>query len=92
MEDVSASKDGLVRSCIVGYRIPKASDKPDQYTGGTWISLTRSIQRLSLILPVEEQDESVVIDNNKIKPGKIETSTVNEKKKKRPKEKWVFTK
>ena len=103
VESVETSKDGLVRSCDVGYRIPKSTDPVDTYTGGKWISLTRSVQRLTLILPVEEQTNPLTVEMTetgptvKNDPEKKEHSTPIETEtkpvkvvKKKIKEKWIF--
>ena len=64
VDSVNESKDGLVRSCTERYRIPDPKDEKGQYSGGKVIKLTRSIQRLTLLLPVEEQVEDLkVIDD-----------------------------
>ena len=52
---VKESQDQLVRSCAVAYTIPNARDPVGEYTGGKKIYVTRSVQRLTLLLPVEEQ-------------------------------------
>ena len=89
VESVKTSKDGHVRSAIVGYRIPNPRDKVGEYSGGQWVSLSRSVQRLSLLLPKEEQPVPVIVDNGKVKPGKIGNEVkVNSLKKKN--EKWIL--
>ena len=67
MEDIRLSEDTLVRSCTVGYTIPNTKDRISQYTGGRRISVTRSIQRLTLLLPVEEQRHPLDIVNGEIR-------------------------
>ena len=52
MESVNQGRDGLVRSCTVGYRIHKWKDMLGHYLGGRWKNLTCSIKRLTLLLPV----------------------------------------
>ena len=49
------------------YTIPNAKDTVGTYTGGRKITVTRSIQRLTLLLPVEEQIHSVEIVNGKVR-------------------------
>ena len=66
VEKVCPGSDGLVRSCQVGYRILNAKDPMNVYSGGKKISVSRSVQRLSLLLPIEEQPGSLVVDGNKI--------------------------
>ena len=62
VDEVKGSKDGFVRSCVVRYRVPnptavvKATGKVEQrYPMGKEVKITRSVQRLTLLLPVEEQ-------------------------------------
>ena len=66
VEEVKSSCDTLVRSCIVGYTIPNGKDHGKQYTGGKRISVSRSIQRLTLLLPVEEQHEKLDVIGNQV--------------------------
>lgn len=54
VESVKVSHDGLVRSCAVGYRTGK--DSSAKYSSGKKVTVTRSVQRLTLLLPVEEQN------------------------------------
>ena len=61
VQSVKVSSDGLVRSCNVQYRIPSVKDAKNEYSGGKLITLSRSVQRLSLILAVEELSENVVV-------------------------------
>ena len=63
---VKMSADGLVRAGIVQYRIPYEKDKKSEYTGGKLISLSRSVQRLTLILAVEELDHDVIVNNGSV--------------------------
>ena len=60
---VKTSADGLVRSGIVQYRIPFEKDKKGEYTGGKLISVSRSVQKLTLILAVDELDQDVIVNN-----------------------------
>ena len=62
VDEVKESKDGFVRSCVVRYRVPdptavvKARGKEKKrYPMGKEVKITRSVQRLTLLLPVEEQ-------------------------------------
>ena len=83
VDSVNVSRDGLVRSCTVSYRIPNSKDPMGCYSGGRLIKLTRSIQRLTLILPVEEQDEELKVIEDKSKnviiraTQKVQKSIVN---------------
>ena len=66
VESVKLGNDGLVRSCTIGYTVASKKDSVDKYSGGKRISVTRSIQRLSLILPVEEQESPLQVVNNDV--------------------------
>jgi len=63
VETVKESGNGLVRSCSVGYSNTRATKDPRKYQGH-WVTLHRSVQRLTLLLPVEEQDEDIVVSDN----------------------------
>ena len=58
--DVHTSQDGMVRSCTVGFRQSRAPTKWKRERR-VWQELQRSVQRLTLLLPVEEQSESLVV-------------------------------
>ena len=66
VDEVHYSRDGLVRSCSVSYRIPKKSDRIDQYTGGRLVQLKRSIQRLTLLLKTEDQNVQLMVDDGQV--------------------------
>ena len=55
VDTVKTSQDGRVRSCAVSYMSFRNQDTGVQYASGKRIVVTRSIQRLSLLLAVEEQ-------------------------------------
>ena len=64
VESVKMGTDGQVRSCNIGYTISNKKDAVDKYSGGRRISVSRSVQRLTLLLPIEEQNENLdVVDN-----------------------------
>ena len=67
VDSVVVSTDGLVRSCKVSYRIPNSKDKIHQYTGGKLITLSRSVQKLTLLLGVEEQNCQLVVSDGYVK-------------------------
>ena len=48
------------------YRIPNSRDSPDKYTGGRLVTLSRSVQRLTLLLPVEEQSTKLDVVENEV--------------------------
>ena len=62
--EVKVSTDGMVRSCLVVYRIPNAKDLPHQYSGGKLVTLSRSVQRLTLLLAKEDQETELEVDDN----------------------------
>ena len=63
IDDVKVSRDGNVRSAVVRYNnVQLGTDNPKT----TAVRVTRSVQRLVLVLPVEEQTSSLmVIDNDR---------------------------
>ena len=66
VDSVKTSDDGRVRSCTVKYRIPSSKDASKEYTGGKEIKITRSVQRLSLLLAVEDQESKLVTCENRV--------------------------
>ena len=71
VESVKMSQDGLVRSGVITYRIPN-KDSFNEYTGGKLVRINRSVQRLSLILAVEEQPGQLdVVDNRIMQENKV---------------------
>ena len=56
VDSVKESIDELVRSCKVSYTIPNPRDPANKYSGGKRVVVSRSIQRLTLLLPAEEQN------------------------------------
>ena len=64
---VNVGSDGRVRSCSVGYTVPNKKEGSDRYTNGRKILVTRSIQRLSLLLPVEEQNGQMEVFESEVK-------------------------
>ena len=74
VSSVKRSLDKLVRSCTVTYTIPFGRDPAGRYTEGRKISVTRSIQRLTVLLPVEEQDKKLCAYEDTIR----ESSDVSE--------------
>ena len=67
VEDIVLSADGFVRSAMVGYNIVQVGDKLEKRV--RHVTVHRSVQRLCLIMPVEEQDCSlkVVEDGSEVK-------------------------
>ena len=66
VEAAEESNDHLVRSVKVGYMVPNGRDKLAEYTGGRRIVISRSIQKLTLLLPIEDQDTMLQIRDGKI--------------------------
>ena len=80
VESVKESPDTLVRACNVRYTIPNPKDPVNKYTGGKNVVVSRSIQRLSLLLPIEEQNPKLRLEKNVL--VKVEdSSAVSEVKK-----------
>ena len=99
VESTVKSADGLVRSCQVGYKIPTPTKPVDIYEGkGKWISLSRSVQRLTLLLPVEEQAKPLTVEKdgvvklNKERQEHVTPIETLEKpvKKREVKERWIL--
>ena len=77
VESVKLSEDGLVRSCVVTYRIPNNKDSLAEYSGGKLIRVSRSVQRLSLLLAMEEQSNQLVVDAGQVKvENDVETYSI----------------
>ena len=66
MEAVKTSLYGLVRSCTVGYNVTRQHKEDTRLYRGTWRRLNRSIQWLTLLLPVEEQEGNLTVSDNKV--------------------------
>ena len=62
VENATESADGVVRSALIRYcnivENPKGEDKV------TIVRVTRSVQRLVLIMPVEEMEDSVNVEEH----------------------------
>ena len=61
IEDAKVSRDGKVRSAVVRYNNIQTLDNSQRVTP---VRVTRSVQRLVLILPVEEQSTPLMINDN----------------------------
>ena len=61
IEDVKVSRDGKVRSAVVRYNNIQTLDNSQRVTP---VRVTRSVQRLVLILPVEEQSTLLMINDD----------------------------
>ena len=66
VSQVKENENQLVRSCSVTYTVPNPRDPSNLYTGGRKVTVSRSIQRLSLLLPVEEQIRPLTVKDNVI--------------------------
>ena len=51
---------------MVQYRIPSSRDAIGQYTGGKLVSITRSVQRLTLLLAVEDQMGQMEVEGDQV--------------------------
>ena len=76
VESVNVSADGMVRSCSVIYRIPSSKDSGTKYSGGKLIRLTRSVQRLTLLLPKEDQNSETEVVNDVVKTVNVNPAEV----------------
>ena len=50
----------------MSYRIPNAKDKDGEYTGGKLVKISRSVQRLTLLLGIEEQEAPLVVEGGQV--------------------------
>ena len=78
VESVKTSMDDLVRSCEVSYTLPNPKDPSHVYLKGRNVVVTRSIQRLTLLLPVEEQQCRLQIIDNQVK-AEVSARVVDQK-------------
>ena len=70
VEAASPGKDGLVRfyGIFYGYGIPRETRYITKYVGRRWVPITHSVQRLSLLLAVEEQEKPLTVEGGNIIP------------------------
>ena len=54
---VTASRDGVARRVLVQYKNFKAGESLREYKGAPYTTVERSVQRLSLLIPVEDKDQ-----------------------------------
>ena len=54
------------------YAVPYNKDPVGRYSGGTRIVVSRSVQRLTLLLPNEEQSDKLIVENNLLKKSSQE--------------------
>ena len=64
IDEVTVSTDGNVRSATVRYVLLQQNSKGEDTV--RTIRVSRSVQRLILILPVEEQDSPLVITDDEV--------------------------
>ena len=77
VKEAKEGRDGFVRSCTVTYTVPNMRDPMNVYSGGKKITVTRGVQRLTLLLPVEEQSCEVIVEANRVKSYSVESVKVN---------------
>ena len=53
----TASRDGVPRRVLIKYKNFKVGESLRQYKGAPYTTVERSVQRLSLLIPVEDQDQ-----------------------------------
>ena len=76
VDTVNTSKDGYVRSAIVQYSlIQKAPSGADRVTK---VYVSRSVQRLVMILPVEEQQHPVLVRDAEVSVECVKASSEGE--------------
>ena len=66
MEEVNFSKDGFFRSCMVKYRAPDPKAMIRVSSAGKMVTVRRSVQRLTLLLPVEEQTRKLEVGDGHV--------------------------
>ena len=81
VKEVEIDTDGLVRTCVVGYRLVR-SDMPVEelrfyYKGLKCKELRVPVQRLCIILPVEEYDEPEFLRKSDKEPEKSTSEEEN---------------
>jgi len=57
VSEVFAGEDGIVRKVHVAYKNPKPGEPAHMYNGRGYITVERSVNRLVLLLPVDENKE-----------------------------------
>ena len=62
VQSMNPRRENQVRSCTMGYRIPKRKEMMEQYSEKRCINLTQSIQGLTLLLQVEDQEDSLDVE------------------------------
>ena len=55
--EVFPGEDGRVRKVQVSYKNPKPGEPPHKYTGRGYVTVERSVNRLVLLLPVDEKEQ-----------------------------------
>ena len=70
VDSVCLGKNQRVRSCSVIYMLPRSKDSVGQYSGGIRIVISKSVQRLSLLVPVEEQLEKIEVNGKNMQKVK----------------------
>ena len=83
VEQVEVDDDGLVRTCTVGYRLVRSDLPPEEqrlyYKGLKYKKLRVPVQRLCVILPVEEQEEPCYLTRSGQGDQVLTKDFVNEK-------------
>ena len=62
IQEVRSSKDGKVRSVFVKYKNYKAGERNHEYTTGEEVVISRSVHCLTLLVPVEYDQEKLEKD------------------------------
>ena len=106
VDSVKTSGDGLVRSAVLRYTIPKKQER-EVCTNARVVKVERSVQRLVLLSPVEERLTGLTVEEEEAQIVVREESNEEEKYRKeaeeqearlmknvtrpRIKEKWILT-
>ena len=59
VDDVTTNRGGVVRSALIRYCVVENNPNGEDHVTTTWVK--RSVQRLVLVMPVEEMTSTVVV-------------------------------
>ena len=63
VDSIGVGRDGHVRNAVIRYNIPRNMQNiPELYEGNREVKVHRSVQKLSLVLPVEEQEKPLSVN------------------------------
>ena len=61
VSEVFPGEDGRVRKVQASYKNPKPGEPPHKYTGRGFVTVERSVNRLVLLLPVDEKEQEYLV-------------------------------